>query len=256
MNGNRSHGLIAGDMLANLIRKPGTPIEGVLAEVVRRLAGHIFLDGFCHHEIIYKDNQPHLAGFPNTGVVHAMGYVLQFVPPSEWARWNKKVCVIPKADVWRLEVPQALGGHRRQKVATTALTRLHRFRQHRLTPHSGFRHRFVTDEVLGHVRLHNRDQELIFQSTSCWGWMRAGNFNSDVSEFFAVYHGLKFAWAKATLRTHILAEINSLFRRLNLDTACVVHGLATPEHYAELMQRYKARELSTMEARDAAYGLI
>jgi hypothetical protein len=66
--------------------------------------------------------------------------------------------------------------------------------------------------------------------TRRWGWNRRDLSSGNWTEFALFYRIMTFRWAQATLREHILLELNRLLKRLGINAEIKVSGLPTSEN--------------------------
>ena len=152
-------------------------------------------------------------------------YFLQIIPRGDWDLWKKKYVVVPAGRIWYLEMPPALGGRNGYK---NILRRLRKFE--RIGPE--FWRKDLEHGVQSKgfdLQRYVRNCEIYHgQITKIWGWNRRDWSQERCTEFFTFYKLLRFSWAQATLREHIVGELNGLFVRLGIECELKVTGLPTP----------------------------
>lgn len=87
--------------------------------------------------------------------------------------------------------------------------------------------------------------------TAKWGWDRRDHSDRNTTEFYRFYRMLKFKWAQAVLREHILAELNELFSRLNMEVTLAIRGLISSQEIEAIRSRMLNGDVSFAEAYDA-----
>jgi hypothetical protein len=74
-------------------------------------------------------------------------------------------------------------------------------------------------------------------STAAWGWPMRNSELQDITEYYYFFRDLRFEGALATLRRHVVHEINNLLRRLNVGATIQLSGLFTPEEISDVKRR-------------------
>ncbi len=216
----------AEQLIGEIARYDRHDVTGVVCDAVEEIARHLAWEGRAVYELIRGDSgSQHIWGFTSQGLWRLPGYFLQIIPRGDWNTWKRKFVIVPASRIWYLEIPTALGGRRGHK---NILRRLRRFERpgpefwrkdlERGVQTAGFdfqRYARNTDIYLGKV-------------SKRWGWNRRDWSQERCTEFFTFYKMIRFSWAKATLREHIIDELNKLFVRLGIKCALKVTGLPTP----------------------------
>ena len=209
----------------------------MVCDAIEEIARHLAWEGYAVYELVRSDDgMQHIWGFTPKRLWRLPGCFLQVIPRGDWNLWKKKVIVVPTKRVWCVEIPAELGGRRGYQAL---LRRLGRFE------HIG--PVFWRKDLLRGVQSRDfdlqryvRNSEVYYgQVTKPWGWNRRDYSQERCTEFFTFYKLLRFSWAQAILREHIVGELNRLFARLGIRCELQVNGLPTPEEI-----RQTERELS------------
>lgn len=202
-------------------------IVGMVCDAVEEVARNLSWEGCAVYEIIRSDDGvQHLCGFTSKRLWRVPGHFLQIIPRGDWDLWKKKSVIVPAGRIWYLEMPPALGGGRGYK---RVLRRLKAFEH--LGPH------FWRKDLERGVQSRNfdfqryaRNSEIYYgQVTKTWGWNRRDRSQERCTEFVTFYKLLRFSWAQAMLREHIVGEMNELFARLGIECELNVAGLPTAD---------------------------
>ncbi len=86
--------------------------------------------------------------------------------------------------------------------------------------------------------------------TRRWGWNRRDSSSSNWTEFELFYRIMTFRWAQATLREHILLELNLLLTRLGINAEIKVSGLPTSENILGLRSEMVFGNISYAKAHE------
>ena len=212
-------------------------VAEMVCDAVNEIAQHLAWEGCAPYEIIRSDDGlHHIWGFTSKRLWKLPGFFLQVIPRGDWDLWMKKVVVVPASRVWYLEIPSPLGGREGYR---RILKRLRRFEH--LGPafwRGDLEHGIQSGDF--DFQRYVRNSEIYYgQVTKTWGWNRRDWSQNRCTEFFTFYKMIRFQKAQATLREHVLAELNRLFARLGIECELKVTGLPTPE---EILQT--ERELS------------
>lgn len=244
ISGNPQHAQVVQTMLGRFLFRPNEHAYTLIPEVIRRIASHIMPDAHAHYEIVHKEGIPHLCDFPNAGAFSLFGYWCQVIPRQEWEYWGKKGAILPAASVWCIDIPQALGGRAKHRATMSELRKLHFAKQKALTIEDYRVRRRTLQDI----------KELSFQATRHWGWIEMNTLGGEVNAYFTAHNRLRFEWALAVLREHIIQSLNDLVHRLNFDVEIQVQGFRKPDDYMAIIDQMRTRKVSTDQAMNVIYG--
>lgn len=215
----------AEQLIGEICRYDRHDVAGMVCDAVEEIARHLAWEGCAVYELIRSDaGLQHVWSFTSKGLWRLPGYFVQFIPRGDWDLWKKKLVVVPSGRIWFLEMPPALGGRRGYM---NVLGRLRRFEH--IGPEFWRRdleHGVQTKNF--DLQHYARNSEIYYgQVTRTWGWNRRDWSQERSTEFFTFYKLLRFSWAQATLREHIVDELNELFARLGIKCELKVTGLPT-----------------------------
>lgn len=203
----------------------------MVCDAVDEIARYLSWEGCAVYELVRGDDESqHVWAFTSKRLWKLPGCFLQVIPRGDWDLWKRKLVVVPATRIWYLEMPSVLGGRREYRKV---LRRLKKFE--RLGPefwrkdleHGGGSTGFD-------LQRYALDSDIyIGQVTKRWGWNRRDWSQERCTEFFTFYKFIRFSWAKAILRQHIVAELNRLLARLGIKCRIEVTGLPTP---ADILQ--------------------
>lgn len=219
-------------------------VSNAIEEIAKRLSW----EGCAVYEIIHnEDGPPYLYGFTSKNLVRILRWFLQIIPRGDWEIWNKKWVLTSSTKIWRIEMPQSLGG---RKGYLSTISKLKQF--------DSFGPKFWrADMAYGgqssafDFQKYNRISEIYRRKvTKTWGWNRRDWSQDRSTEFFYFYKMITFRWAQAVLREHIVMELNSLLCRLGIDCNIIVTGLPSATEIKDIRHKLVAGELTFTSALD------
>lgn len=223
----------------------------LLSDVVAGIARQFAWYGRSVHEIVWNEKNGgtfRLHSFTSRRLFHTLGRYVQIIPKADQDLWGKSYVIVPEIDIWEVAMPKVLGGYRGYRAILWWLAR--------------FRHlgpSFLQDELSqqtwpAHYDFQRYVRETKFfeaKITARWGWNQRDFSQSNWTEFYMFYRILRFKWAQAVVREHIVNELNRLFRRLRVEAEIVVKGLPTASEIIAIRKRMSKGEISFQEASDA-----
>ena len=234
-------------------------LEKLLTDVVDILVGTLLEYGRSVHKIAkIKENGEtyRLHNFLCQHFLSGFGKYIQIIPKEDRdlayegypilpGLWNKVYVIIPKKDIWAIEMPKKLGGYRGYRAM---LRNLARFPD--VAPP------FLMDQLSNQEwptsfdpQLHERERAFfVAKATKRWGWDQRDSNLENWSEFYSFYRTLTLKWAQACLREHIVKELNQLFQRLQIDAEIVVRGLPTAWEILRIRKQMCEGKISFIEA--------
>jgi hypothetical protein len=221
----------AARLIGEIARHDRHNFTGVVCDAVDEIARNLAWEGCAAYELIRGEGgTQHIWGFTSKGLWKLPGCFLQIIPRGDWDLWKKKCVIVPTRRVWHLEMPRALGGRRGYRAVLRQLRSYDR-----LGPEfwrEGLEHGVQSNGF--DFQRYVRDSDIYFgQVTRRWGWNRRDWSQERCTEYFNFYKLIRFRWAQATLREHIIGELNGLLARLGIQCELRVTGLPTP---ADILQ--------------------
>ncbi|WP_420554512.1 hypothetical protein [Neptuniibacter marinus] len=220
---------------------------GMVCDAIDSIARHLAWEGQALFEIIYDEEQIYLNGLTTKNIFRVFNWYLQLIPPSDWELWKRKMSLVTKKKIWKVQMPHELGGVWGYKKVLRKLRKynhlgpgFYRRDLERGTTVNGF-------DFLRYVR----DSEIYFNSvTKAWGWNRRDWSQDKCTEFYTFHRMLSFKHAQALLREHIIREINRLLQKLEIKCKLVVAGLPTSNDILKIKTEMQRGELSFAEVTD------
>jgi hypothetical protein len=164
-------------------------------------------------------------------------FYLQVAPPATWHDLDRKYALLEKSAVWRIDMPQELGGaqgFRRILKKLSAWSALGpKFYQDDLQKGQLPREIVFRDYRRAH-------QVQLLRVTRGWGWNGRDWSLDYVTEYYQFYRHLTYKWAQAVLREHIVREFNSLFRRLGISAEIIMEDLSSPGDILKVREQMQA----------------
>ncbi|MDE0017295.1 MAG: hypothetical protein OXU51_14015 [Candidatus Poribacteria bacterium] len=202
-------------------------LEELLSDAVEKFALELVWAGCSIHKIFWDEENGgvyHLHSFRYEWLFRVFGKYRWIIPKADRHLYDKVYGVVPEKDIWNIVMPKALGGYR------------------------GYRAMLKWFASFSNIK----DAEfLVAKITKQWGWINDSKGNCN--EFYYVYRILRWQWAQACLREHIVKELNQLFCRLDIEAEIVVKGLPTAQKILKIRQQMAEGEISFSDALDACW---
>ena len=226
-------------------------LRDLLSDSVSEIARCLAWSGRAVYEIIRGEESGkawQLYSFTDKQLFHDFRDYIQIIPKADRKRWRKTHVVIPKEDIWKIEMPKVLGSYRGYRKI---LKRLRKYS--RLAP------TFLTNEMdkeewttYFRAELYRTEMNLFLaKTTACLGWYMRNTGLRIWTEFYTMYRFVTLDWAKACMREHIINELNQLFRRLHIEAEIVVEGLPTAQEILKIREQMCEGEISFGDASQA-----
>lgn len=244
----KTHALVLLESLGGYDRRDPTEL---LSEAVGRVTRELIGRGRAVYEIVRDEGTSKacmLYGFTSQRLFRAFGKYIQIIPKADHKIWKKSYIIVPENDIWEIAMPRVLGGCRGYRAMLRKFARF----QH-LGPS------FFMQELSGpgwpaHYDFQQYVREAEFSEmkiTSLWGWNRRDYSDRNWTEFYLFYRILRFRWAQACLREHIVDELNRLLHRLDIEAKIMVKGLPTASDILAVQQQMLEGTISFKDASDA-----
>lgn len=238
------------DLLGSIGREEWYDEAEVVNAAIGRIAQLLVWEGRVHFEIISgdKDCGPTLHNFSERGLVRVPWGFVQLVPRSQQPFLEQRWAWLSHAAVWTVSLPEALGGwkqHRRMMRTLGALREtgplfLRRDLEQRKWP-----------AEYDAKKYHRAVKIAVFWATRKWGWIARDWQDDETTEYYKFDRTITQHWAKATLRNHIVSEINILLARILPGSSIAVSGLPSPDLITKIQQKLRRGELDFKAAMDA-----
>jgi hypothetical protein len=244
------------DLCNSLARYDNRDESYTIVEAIEGVAMHLAWGGRALFEIIRPtDGDATLAlnSFSSRRLLHLPGVYAQFIPRAD-RRYgmatgqhgaSKTVNLIPARDVWRIEMPRALGGYFGYRRLLWALKRF---------PSVG--PDFLTSDIeqgqftptFDPAAYSEAEVRYISRVTRRWGWNRRDFTSKYDTEFYTFYRTLKFKQAQAIIREHIVGKLNSLLSTLGIGAEIALKDLLTSADIAVIRADVASGKLHYGEA--------
>jgi hypothetical protein len=204
-------------------------------------------EGLSVYEIINDGEDIHVNNFTNKRLYKFFLWYLQVIPRGDWSFWKRKFTFISKKRIWKIEIPQELGGARGFKKILKKLKKYNH-----LGP------KFYKEDLEKGFRTENfdfmeyvRSSDIYFNKvTHKWGWNRRDLSQEKSTEYYTFYKILSFQYAQAILRDHLIQEINNFFDCLEIKCKLVVIGLPEPKEILGIKNDLHEGKISFTAASD------
>jgi hypothetical protein len=221
---------------------------------VEQVANHLGYDGEGFFEIVVgaNDDAPAptvLAPLPSGEVKRRGGDFLQVLPAEDREPGGPDMLHIPASRMWHIELPRELGSPNEHRAMLVALARQE--------PIAGFA---LEDGQLGASQgydfsEHRRAADIATErATRAWGTIPSLQQIDGTTEYYYIARSLQFMRSQALVGEHIMAELNSLLRRLGVSAQIHVEGLPTAALIAEYIAKLEKGEMSFTTALQASRG--
>ena len=255
LNGDAQSNVLAGRVLESLASRSAYDRNALspalMCDAVSRVAAKLAINGRAAYEII-KDTKGCLAyqlmSVPIGSLHRCFQWYVQIIPKADRETCGRSHSYAPERNVWCVSMPQLLGGYRKHRKVLAELAKFPQFGP-----------QFLTEELsnpvwrAAHATMRYIDETEFHEArvTSSYGWDRRDYSTSRWTEFYFFQRRLKFRWAQACIREHVIDAFNSLFQRLNLQSELVVQGLPTVSEILKIRRQMRNGRISFTEASDS-----
>ena len=224
--------------------------DDVIRDTVTRIAEFLAVEGRLVYEILSEvgGDSYCLRGFTSKRLFRVPGWYIQLVPRED-RHWENSppVVFLRSRNVWEISMPPELGGARGHAYFLRQLGRRQiagpKFFQQGLEKRNPPKYFDFSEYAYA-------EQVRIWRAANKWGWT-----NMDFSrctEFYSMHRNIRYEWALAVLRGHIIRELNTLLARLGIRAKIVVEGLSSPEEILAISEKMTRGEMTFIQAMDAA----
>jgi hypothetical protein len=166
--------------------------------------------------------------------------IFQLIPGAK--RWSRpEVVKVPADAVWRIELPKALGGARRERRMLRYVDRIERRARRFANPAGG-------PTGYDFTAAHRADNAEFIRATRRWGVVGTA-WLEGVTDYFQVAGLIANQRAQAILRDHIVEETNRLLRRLDLPEIQIL-GLPSVSDIDRALADLQAGQIDLVKARE------
>lgn len=229
-------------------------LEDALCEFVRTTAHVLFSDGAVFYEIVYRKNE--------ADEIEDFDFVLlqpfylfrswknyyQVVPWWEAKESHIRVQIIkiPAEKILRIDFPKQYGGKRKIDSVLKRLWQLSK----ELIPGFHMKAMEKNENIGFDLDEFNRAKYLeIAKLTKTFGWNQRQRSEGYITEYYSMLRFLREKKLEATMREHIIAELNAALNRqpLNLGARIVIENLFSVEDVAEQEKLLKQGDVAFMD---------
>jgi hypothetical protein len=222
----------------------------VVSDAISSIAAYLIYFGISRYEILPASKNKvkgyfALKPFPSKTIFRVpFGFVqlvLRSVAPTQQDsryRWlNAK-------DAWAVQMPVKLVSVRRYKHFQ------HKLKEFRSIP--AFHENDLTKGKwapnFDFAAFKKVNRNALLQLTRVWGWNGRDLSLEFETEIYIMFRAIKFRWALAVMRDHILQQLNTLLVRLAIPASISIEGLISPDEYLRIQAQALAAEISFEEA--------
>ena len=226
-------------------------ISAMVCDAVDNITRHLAWEGEGQvvYEIINDNEQIYINSFTSKNLIKVFLWYLQIIPPGDWDLWKRKFTLVGKKKIWKVNIPNKLGG---VKGFKKVLKRLRKYNQFRPMFYSRDLEREIITKNYDRSKYVRNNEIYCNRITHVWGWNRRDRSQKKCTEFYTFYKMLSFKYAQALLREHIIKEINQLLNRLSIKCELIVTGLPTPKEILQIRSDMQKGDLSFTAALDKA----
>lgn len=237
----------AKDIIGELGQFDKYDTEAMVCDAIENVARHLAWEGSAVYEITQNNEQVYVHSFTSKNLYKVLYWYLQIIPPGDWDLWKRKFVVVNQKKIWKVKMPNKLGGASGYKKI---LRRLRRYSHLGPDFHRQDMERGITSKNYDFIK-YVRNSEVYFNRVTIkWGWNRRDWSQDKCTEFYSFYKMLSFRYAQALLREHIIDEINQLLDRLSVKCKLVVVGLPTAKEILQIRQDMHKGNISFTEVSD------
>ncbi len=229
-------------------------LEDAICEFIRTTAHVLFSDGVAFYEIVYKKNE--------SGEIEGFDFVLlqpfylfrfwknyyQVVPwwEAKESRIRVQITKIPAEKVLRIDFPKQYGGKRKIDSVLKRLWQLSK----ELIPDFHMKAMEKNENIGFDLDEFNRAKYLeAAKLTKAFGWNQRQRSEGYITEYYSMLRFLREKKLEATMREHIITELNTALNRqpLNLGARIVIDNLFTVEDVAKQKKLLKRGDVAFMD---------
>lgn len=216
-------------------------------DAIDEIAKQLSWLGFATFEIINTDDEKISLEAITSQRTYKLPFVtVQFVPRQDWDTWKKRFTICPNSKIWRIEIPQLLGGKTGYKKTISNLNKFSpggspNFHMKNLRQNTN-------QNYLNIMEYSQKKNISIGRLTKNWGWNRRDYSTEHNTEYYTFYRIIKFRKAQAVLREHITTEINKLLLRLNISCTLSITGAPNYSDIVETGELLKSGDIDFSEA--------
>lgn len=221
--------------------------EEILSRAFRNISSQLLEYCVAHFEILRAESDNRRDYF----VLHPIQSNLLYRVPFGYIQWIPKTLhtmperiYLPGNTVWRLQMPLSLGGrfgHRRLRASLSRMTGFPTFQEQALK-----RGQLKTD--FDFSEFSRIDRAGLLFTTRRWGWNGRNTSLDFETEFYVVTRYIRFKWATATLREHIVKQFNQLLRSLGISASLRLEGVITATEALAISDLLSAGQIGIAEA--------
>ncbi len=223
-------------------------INQSVCKAIDKLVNDLVWNGSSLYEIFEREEKPNIIYISEERTFCLPWFTVQLVPRADQTEWQARYATIRNSNVWRLSIPDSLGGKQAYKktiktlsaVTSGALPEFARIDMSLGIKNSGFS--MQEYELL--------QTKAINKATEAWGWNRRDISSDKQTEYHSAYKRAQFRHAQALLREHITNELNKLFAILEFDCQLSISGIPTSREIELNLKKLEKGEIDFSELYD------
>jgi hypothetical protein len=234
--------------------------EQAISDFIRSMAWILAHSGQVHYEIYSTllEAEDHYKGSPiqQLDTTYTLGYIpgkvirvgthyLQLIPLEARQQLQRKIIPIRSSNVWRVQLPSALGNvHTQQRlldILAVGSTSLPQFVVNDINRNS-------KNRVFDSTHFYTQKYVRMTRTLRRWGWNPDTMSSTNSLEYFWVYRKLRFAVALTLLRDHIVLSINDVLRYLKFQSQLILEGFPTVASIENTISQLHKGEIQFDEA--------
>lgn len=238
IEGEDSDSKIFKDILNSFNRQSNTyNTEELVKYVIEGIAIDISWYGEAIYEIYQENNDIRMVNLLADKFINLKFFYIQIPPKKNCLPYR----IIKEKYIWKISIPKKLEKKYSYKRILSSIDRFDS-----LMP-KPFREKLYS----GNANYYNYDSKkykekqflYVNDLTSDWGWNQRSMSDDVTTEFFKNYKYLKFDLSQAIFREHIVNELNTLLKRLNLNVSIKIEGIASSKDYEKQIEKYIKNEI-------------
>lgn len=219
----------------------------IVCDAVDNIAKHLAREGNAVYEIIKDAERTYIHGFTSYNLYKIIFWYLQIIPPSDWGYWKKKFNWLSEKRIWKVRIPQKLGGARGHK---RVLKRLRRYSHLGPNFYRQDLEQGNTTKYFDFIKFIRNNEIYFNRVTKKWGWNRRDWSQKKCTEYYTFYKMIGFKYAQAILREHIIEEINQLLKSLSIKCKIIITGLPTAKEILQTKNDIQKGNISFTQVSD------
>lgn len=238
-------------LITSLSKRDNRNLNSSYSNAIEEIVKTLTWEATSLYEISNLDNVRTLHHVASRSTFRLPLFTVQIVPKEEQEYWSKNFLLCSNKHIWRISMPNCLGGPRGYKKMISQLVKVP----------PGSMPDFVTldlreshfNNTFDFASYSNKQMLYINKITSTWNWNRRDVSDDFHCEYYRAYKRAMFKYSQALLREHVTLELNKLLARLNIRSTISINGLTSSTEILDAVDKLFIGEIKFSEIYDIIY---